>query len=113
MEFIPLVQMAALVFAVINFLKFLRAGDSNGWMTQLIVWVAGLVVVLLTAQTDFASGIPVGDQMLDTLNIASLIFLGLSISSIASFGVEVKKALDGSDSAAKPNLITNNSPPNG
>lgn len=106
MEFIPIIQMAVLVFAVINFLKYVRTGDTNGALTQLTVWVAGVVVVMLAAQTDFATGIVIGDLTLSAMNFWSLLFIGLTVSSLASFGVEVKKALDGSDNAVKPNLFT-------
>lgn len=105
MEFMPLVQMAVLVFALINFLKAVRQKDTNTVLTQLIVWVAGVLVTFLVAQTDFASGINVGDQSLTELNCWSLLFVGLTISSLASFGVELKKALDNTDSAQKPPLF--------
>lgn len=105
MEFIPLVQMAVLVFAIINFLKAVRIKDTNAALTQIIVWVAGVLVVLMAAQTDFAAGISIGDRTLDVLNFWSLLFIGLTISSLASFGTEVKKALDGSDSAVQPPLF--------
>lgn len=106
MEFIPVVQMAVLVFAVINFLKAVRVKDTNNALTQIIVWVAGVLVVLLAAQTDFAAGINVGDHALTTLNIWSLIFVGLTIASLASFGVEVKKALDNTDSSKAVSMFT-------
>lgn len=105
MDFIPLVQMAVLVFAVINFIKYLRESNTNGWFTQLVVWVAGVLVVMLVAQTDFAEGIVIGDMSLATMNIWSLIFVGLTIASLATFGTEIKKALDGSDSATMPRLL--------
>ena len=54
MEFIPLVQMGVLVFAIINFLKALNAQEWNSVFTQVFVWIAGVAVVLLVAQTDFA-----------------------------------------------------------
>lgn len=111
MEFIPIVQMAVLVMAVINFLKFVRTGDVNGALTQLSVWVAGVVVVLLVAQTDFATGIVIGDLTLDLMNFWSLLFLGLTIASLATFGVEIRKALDNTDSAVKPHLFNNDTPP--
>lgn len=110
MEFIPLVQMAVLVFAIINFLKAVRNKDTNASITQVIVWVAGVAVVFLAAQTDFADGIVIGDQLLTQLNAWSLLFIGLTIASLASFGVEIKKALDGSDSAATKPLITDTPP---
>lgn len=107
MEFIPLVQMAVLVFTVINFLKFVRAGDSNGALTQLSVWVAGVLVTILAAQTDFAGGIVIGDMILEQMNIWSLIFIGLTVGSLGTFGSEIKKAIDNTDSAVKPNLFNN------
>ena len=110
MEFVPLLQMIALVWAFINFLKAVRNGDLNAWSTQLIIWVAGVLVVLLVAQTDFAEGINVGDWTLATLNMASLIFVGLSIASMASVGNELKKAFDASDSAKTPPLVTSDPP---
>jgi hypothetical protein len=105
MEFIPLVQMAVLVFAIINFLKAVKAKDGNAAFTQVVVWVAGVLVVLLAAQTDFASGINIGDEVLTDLNFWSLLFIGLTISSLASFGVEIKKALDNTDSSKSPPLL--------
>lgn len=106
MEFIPLVQMAVLVFAIINFLKAVRASDWNSALTQLTVWAAGVLVIFLVAQTDFADGIAIGDQALSVLNGWSLLFIGLTIASLASFGTEIKKALDNSDSARNPNLFS-------
>lgn len=106
MPFVPLVQMAVLVFAIINFLKAVRAKDSNAALTQLTVWVAGVLVVFLVAQTDFAEGIPIGDQVLSALNGWSQLFIGLTIASLATAGVEIKKALDNSDSARTHNLFT-------
>jgi hypothetical protein len=42
---------------------------------------------------------------LATLNFWSLVFLGLTIGGTAIFGNEIKKAIDGGDSAAKPPLL--------
>lgn len=106
MEFVPLVAMGLLIVQVINFLKYLRAGDINGWFTTLVAWVSGVCAVLLVAQTDFADGISIGDQALSTLNFASLIFVGMTVASLGGYAVEIKKAIDQSDSAAKPDLVT-------
>ena len=46
MEFVPTAAMALLIVSIINFIKFIRAKDTNGLVTQLSVWVAGVVVVL-------------------------------------------------------------------
>lgn len=110
MEFVPAVALLALVASLINFLKYLRAGDTNGALTQLCVWVGGIAAVVLVAQTDYAAGISMGDQALDTLNFASLIFIGLQIGGMASLATEFKKALDGGDNARKPDLMSGKTP---
>lgn len=108
MEFVPTMAMALLVFTIINFIRYLVNGDKNGIVTTLSVWIAGVVVVLLTAQTDFAEGIVIADRAMSTYNTASLIFLGLTISSIGVFANEIRGALDNSDSTQKPSLLDNN-----
>lgn len=107
MDFAPLAAMATLIIAIINLLQYARGKDWNGVVTTLAVWVAGVVVCLLVAETDFASGINVTDnQTLASLNTASLVFLGLTVSAMGQFAVQVKKAIDGHDSATKPDLVT-------
>lgn len=104
-DFVPMIQMAALVFTVINFFKAVRNGDTNAWTTQLIVWVSGVVVVFLVAQTDFAESVTFGEWVLSGLNFASLVFIGLTVASLATVGNELKKAFDNTDSAATPPLV--------
>lgn len=105
MEFIPVVAMAALTLKLIDFLRYCRAGDMNGALTQLAAWVAGIVVVLLVAQTDWANGIAIGDMNLSTLGFWSLVFYGLTAGSAASFTKDALKAFDNSNSAAIPVLL--------
>ena len=105
MEFVPTLALAALVMSLINFGKYVRGADWNGAGTQLVAWAAGVLAVILTAATDWADGIEVGGQALSSLNAASLILIGLTIASTGSLLTEFKKALDGSDSAAKPDLF--------
>ena len=105
MEFVPLIAMAALVFAIINFVKYVKAGDTNGIVTQLSVWAAGVAVVLLVAQTDLATRIAVGDEPLSALNVWSLLFVGLTIGSTGTLLNDFKKAFDNTDSAHTTSLI--------
>lgn len=105
-DFLPVAAMSALVISVINFLKYLRAKDWNGVWTTLTVWIAGVVAVFLVGESDFKSAFDFGDVSLADMNAASKLFVGLSISAFGSFAVEIKKALDGSDSAQKPDLLT-------
>lgn len=105
MEFLPVLAMAALTLKVVDFLRYLRAGDMNGVFTQLAAWLAGVIVVLLVAQTDWADGIGVGDMSLGTINFWSLIFYGLSAGSAASTVKDGFKAIDNTNSAAIPTLV--------
>lgn len=105
MDFAPLLVAAALIWKLVDFVKFVKAKDINAVTTQLAVWVAGVVVIFLLAATDFASGVTIGDKNLDSLNAASLLLLGLSMGSTASVFVDAKKAVDGTDSAAVPALL--------
>lgn len=102
MDFAPLLAAIALIWKIVDFVKYLRARNSEAVVTQAAVWFAGVGVIFLLAATDFASAINVGDLSLGTLNAASLILLGLSVGSSASVLVDVKKAVDNTDSAAVP-----------
>lgn len=105
MDFVPLAALALLVVGVVNFLRYLRNKDWNGVSTVGLAWVAGVFAVSLVARTNFAGGIPIGDLSLADLNFASQVFVGMTIASTGSYFVDVKKALDGSDSAKVPPLI--------
>jgi hypothetical protein len=105
MEFLPTVAMAVLTLKIIDVLRYARAADFNGVLTQLSAWLAGVVVVLLAAQTDWASGINIGDKHLSTLGFWSLVFYGLSAGSGASIAKDTLKAVDNSNSAAIPVLV--------
>lgn len=106
MNFVPLAAMAALVIAIINLLQYTRAKDVNGIFTTLAAWAAGVVVVFLGAATDFADTVKVTDALtLGGLNTASKVLVGLTVAASGQFAVQVKKALDNNDSAAKPDLV--------
>lgn len=105
MEFIPAVAMTVLILKVIDFIRYCRAADVNGVLTQLAAWVAGVVVILLVAQTAWADGLKVGDMNLHTLGFWSLVFYGLSAGSTASLAKDTLKAVDNSNSAAIPTLV--------
>lgn len=106
MEFVPSVAMIVLTLKIIDFLRYARAADLNGVLTQLSAWVAGVLVVLLAAQTDWAAGINIGDKNLHTLGFWSLVFYGLSAGSSASLAKDTLKAVDNSNSAAIPTLVS-------
>ncbi len=105
MEFIPVVAMATLTLKLIDFLRYARGADTNGMLTQLCSWVAGVLVVLLVAQTDWADGIAIGDMSLATLGFWSLVFYGLAAGSGASAVKDFFKSVDNSNSSAIPVLV--------
>lgn len=110
MEFVPMLAALALAWKIVDWLKQLRVRDWNAVVTQTAVWGAGVLVVFLLAHSDFASGITVGDLNLDALNGWSLALVGLNIGSLGSVAYDYKRALDSSDSAAQPSLVTGDVP---
>lgn len=105
MEFLPVVAMTTLTLKLVDFIRYLRAGDINGVTTQLAAWLAGVLVVFLVAQTAWAAGIAVGDMRLSTLGLWSQVFVGLTASSGAGFLNDIRKAVDNTTTAAIPRLI--------
>jgi hypothetical protein len=110
MEFVPLLAALALAWKIVDWLKLLRVKDWNGVVTQAAVWGAGVLVIFLLAQSDFSSGITIGDMNLDALNGWSLVLVGLCIGASGSVGYDFKRAFDRSDSAAMPSLVTGEVP---
>lgn len=110
MDFIPLLAAVTLVWKVVDFVKYLRARDVDNALTQAAVWLAGVAVTLLLAGTNFADGIVIGDVGVGTMNWQSLLLVGLSLGSTASALVDVKKAVDNTDSAAVPHEAAHHVP---
>lgn len=104
-EFVPSLAMAVLTLKIVDFARYARAGDLNGVFTQLASWIAGVVVVLLVAQTTWSDGIQIGGTNMHKLGFWSLVFYGLSAGSTASLGKDTLKAVDNTNSAAIPTLI--------
>lgn len=105
MDFVPILAMISLIISIVNLPKYARAGDMNGIVTTFVVWIAGIIVVFLTAKTDFAAGIMVSDKPLADYNSWSLLFMGLTVASMSAFANDLRKALDSSTSSRKPDLL--------
>jgi hypothetical protein len=103
--FVPLLALGTLVFTVVNFLKFVKAKDWNAAVTQGIAWIAGVVVVALFAQTQFAEQLRVGTLRFSQMTFATQLFFGLIATSLLSTLNEFKKAIDNTDTAGTPSLI--------
>jgi len=109
-EFLPVAGVIATVFTVISLLRFVRGRDWDGALTIAAVWLAGVIGVYLTAQSDWGdngalSGLTGGVAWSD-LSFPSILLLGLHIGSGAVAGNEALGALDRSRTTAKPRLLS-------
>lgn len=104
-EFLPFAVAVALVWKLVDFVKFVRAKDTNAWATQLAVWGAGIGVAFLLRESDFSKSLQVGQFVLGGLNAASTVLFGVALGSAASSTFDAKKAIDNNDTAATPPLI--------
>jgi mevalonate kinase len=103
--FIPAVAMATLIKKLIDTFKYVTAKDWNGAVTQLVVWLSGVLVVWLYAQTDWAETFSFAGLTLASMNLASLVALGIGLGSSASVATDFIKARDAADTAKMPPLF--------
>lgn len=99
--------MVALLYALVNFIKYLMHLDQPGWrnaaVTQVVVWLMSFLVVYLFAHTRFGDGFALTESIFfRDATFLELVVGGLLLGSGASALFDVKKAFDGSDSAATP-----------
>lgn len=106
MEVVSLVTLAALVWKAVDFMKYVRAADWNGVVTQLTVWAVGIGAAFLLSASDFGSMQLIGNIAMSDMNESSLVLIGLQVGSAGSALVDFKKARDGGDSAKTPELLT-------
>lgn len=109
-SFVPLVAALALIWKIIDFAKQVRVKDVDAVVTQVVTWVAGIVVVFILANSDFGDGIRVANNLLGHLNGWSLLLVGLTVSSSGSVAYDFKRAIDHGDSAAQPSLVSGAQP---
>ena len=106
MEFVPILLIMATVKKIVDLVRYLKAGDTNGWVTQLVAWAAGFAVVALAAHTPWAAGLDFGGHTLAGLGLAAQLLVGIAIGSATSAVIhDTQKAADGWQSAAVPPLI--------
>lgn len=105
MPFVPVLAMLALIVKVVDFTKFLSSRNFAAALTQIYVWLSGIVVILLFAQTEWAGGINIGDTTLASLNFWAIVALGLSIGSAGSVLNDVKNAVDPSIKTTRDHLL--------
>lgn len=106
MDWTAIAALTVLVKKVIDFIRYSAAKDVNGVVTQLAVWVAGVLAVTLAAHTAWASQFLVGGITLGHVNLWSQVYLGLTVGSASSLVQDTVKAVDGTDSAKIPALLS-------
>lgn len=103
-----IVLFSTLIWKVVDFLRFLVARDRSSITTQATAWIAGVLVVWLGSSADLTADLtfPGIDASLGSLDGGSIVLLGLLASSLASSLVDVKQAVDNSDSSRVPRLVS-------
>lgn len=103
------VVFSALVWKVIDFTRHLAnfAQEKSAVATQLLAWIAGVLAVVVGAHAGATEAItlPGTTDALGNLDGWSQVLVGLLLASTASAAVDVKQAIDGTDSNVKPPLI--------
>lgn len=84
MDFVPILVLGATVKKIVDFTRYAHAGDYNGIISQVIAWVAGVLVVMLAAHTAWSAGIAFGDLALARMGTYSQILAGIALGSSAS-----------------------------
>jgi hypothetical protein len=104
-EFVPMLALAALIYKLVDFVRYLLNGDRNGAITQLVTWAFAILAVILYAHTNWAHALSFGGINLHQLNLASQLVVGLQLGSLASTGKDLLKAVDNTNSAKIPTLL--------
>jgi hypothetical protein len=105
MQFAPLVVLPLLLLKLLDFVRYAKAGDVNGIVTQALAWVGGVLLMLLLARTGFADQMPMGGYLLSKSGFWDQVYLGLAVGSTGSAIKDYFKARDNSNSAAIPTLL--------
>lgn len=104
-----IILFSTLTIQLVDFAREIAGGKAyrSSVVTQLLAWIVGIVIIWLGANAAVTAELtlPGIDTPLGLLDGGSIILVGLLASSLASSIVDVKSAIDGSDSAAKPPLL--------
>jgi hypothetical protein len=110
MEAIGLAGLIAIIYKVVDFLKYVSARDINAIVTQASVWLSALAVALLAREADPFAAVGIMGTTFENLDLAATVLFALGIGSTASGVMDFKKAIDSSDSAKTPPLLPTSTP---
>lgn len=105
MEVVGLAGLIAIIWKVVDFLKFIAARDTNSMITQGSVWLAALAVSLLAREADPFETVGILGTTFGQLDWPAVVLFALGIGSTASGVYDFKSAWDNHDSAATPSLM--------
>lgn len=100
MEIIGVAALIAIIWKVVDVIKYATNGNMRAVTTQLSVWGAAIAIVLLAREAEPFANVEIMGTTFDRLDLASTVLFALGLGSAASVGVDVKKAIDNTDSAA-------------
>lgn len=105
------VLFAGLAFAInktVSVIKALFNKDVNTIVTQAVVWAVGFGGLTLAANSAIAEAyaLPGFTEPLGQLDGSSLGLLAWILGATGSFAYDLKKAVDGTDSASEPKLLS-------
>ena len=115
MDAVGFLAAMAAIWKLMDLIKYVKAKDVNGAVTLLLTYVLAVAAVLLFAEAELAQTweVPGVDVALSTLDFASKLIVGLVLASSASVAFDLKKAIDRSDSAVTPSLVSGSHPNEG
>lgn len=101
------VALGSLLTKLVDTVKQIRAGNWNAVVTQVVVWAGAIGLVALAAASDLAGGFAIPGTSLTLANLkpSTVVLVGLALGSTVSVAVDVRKAIDTSDSAKTPQLL--------
>jgi hypothetical protein len=106
-----LIGLGALILIVMGFVRDVQGGKYKSALTTVITWVVGIIAVTLYAHSMFGDTVVISGIRLNDMDFVTLVLIGLQVSSFAGTIWTVTKAIDNTQSAAKPQLLGGDKPP--
>lgn len=108
-QVVILTSVAFLSNKIIELIKWLRAKDWNAAITLIAIHISGVIVMLFAAASKVTETlvVPGTSAAIGTLDTASVVFIGLVLTSLTSKLYDLQKAIDRSDTAKQPPLVEN------
>ena len=107
MEALGVAGLTALVWKVVDFVKYVTNKDWNATVTQATTWLSSIIVSFLAREAASFANLEIFGERLADLDWAAVLLFALGLGSSASGVYEFKKAFDNSDGARTPSLLPN------